>query len=267
MSHLIDNIDNNNQLLDNNDHLPDNNDQLLNNNDRHPRISIVALSTPNRFDFSNAVAQNQQKYAARYGYGYFRYTASLDPTRPEEWSKILALLDQMQTSQAEWLVWIDDDILFTNPHITFEMLIEQYASFTPETINLIIAHDAYHERGVPINNGIFLIRNCLWSQQFLITVWIEGARRGYLIRGQSLLEQQTMTELMMEDANVFSKVKIVSQRVMNAFSRYPGYNDPEDSRWRPGDFVVHVTGMFPEDRKKRIEGFLLQGDEPWYVVD
>lgn len=224
-----------------------------------PFITMVTLSTPNRKIFANLVETNQKKYARLHGYGYHKYRKSLDTSRPEEWSKVLALLKQMRQSSSEWLLWIDDDIVITNPEKMLENFVKKYG----HKKNLIIARDAWYKKGVPINNGIFLIRNVPWSKRFLRQVWSQGAKRGYLVRGRSLLEQQMMTDLMNEVPAYAKKIAVIDQCEMNSFLRSQArYDDPEESRWKPGDFAAHVTGMSVEERYTIIKNLIEQGDFP-----
>ena len=226
---------------------------------------MVTLSTADRKPLADIVERNQRRYAKKHHYGYTKYTEILDTSRPAEWSKILALQDTMNKVKVPWLLWIDDDILITNPDISLESIVSQYGSrpttFVPSpTIDLIITRDAHYLEGVPINNGIFLIRTNDWAKKFLADVWKFGSLWDYVVRGQSLLEQQTMTDLLGLNANrperknsyVTDHVSIIPQRVMNSFLRSSQmYDDPEESKWQPGDFAAHVTGM-PLDVRTRV---------------
>lgn len=225
---------------------------------RDHTICFVTLSTPNRASFAEQVESNQVAYAQRHGYDYFKSDKALCSERPEEWSKIIALSQAMEQTTTEWLLWIDDDIVITNPSISLGTLIEKYGVGK----NIIIAHDAYKDRGVPINNGIFLIRNCPWSKSFLDMVWQKGQDWGLLTRGKSLLEQETMTRLRARDSDVQEKMVVIEQKEINSFLRCNYYNDPEDSKWQPGDFAAHATGMSEEHRKKVISGLMNQGEFP-----
>lgn len=215
-------------------------------------ISMVSLSTPGREGFASITEKNQREYAQKQGYRFVKYTRSLCDGRPEEWSKILAMKEQAQASNAKWLLWIDDDIIITNESHKLEHLIEAYGADK----DLIIAQDADRQR-TPINNGIFLLKNTEWSRNFLSEVWVEGARRGYLVRGQCLLEQQTMADLIKENPSYRDHVVILPQRTMNSFVRSPFMyqNDPEDSKWQFGDFAARATGWNGdyENRRRVIE--------------
>ncbi len=220
-------------------------------------FTMVTLSTPNREAFARLVEENQRKYAQQHGYGYVKYYRTLDPSRPEEWSKIRALSRQLGESGAEWLLWIDDDIVITNPSITLESFVNRYG----RDKDLIIARDAYYKRGVPINNGIFLVRNTPWARNFLNEVWKKGAEWYYLTRGKSLLEQQTMTDLLYEPYRkklVYTdKTVVIPQREMNSFLRtQDGYQDPIEARWQSGDFAAHVTGMPLQERERIIKNLV-----------
>jgi len=58
---------------------------------------------------------------------------------------------------------------------------------------------------------------------------------------------------------------VVPQRVMNSFARRSSWydrHDPDASRWRPGDFIAHVTGMHNERRKSIIRQVLSSPSGP-----
>lgn len=206
-------------------------------------FKIISISTPDRKSFAQITGKNQKDYAEKYHYSYRVYDHSFDTNRPEEWSKIVALMQQIGKTSHEWLMWIDDDIMITNPSIKLESFVAKYPHY-----DLIIAKDAL----VPMNNGIFLIRNNNWAKKFLMDVWITGAYRNLLTRGESLLEQQTMTDLYDQKKEYKDKIVIIPQRELNSFLRsakdYP--DDPQESKWQPGDFVAHITGTSYENRTK-----------------
>jgi hypothetical protein len=211
----------------------------------HGDVTLVTIATPNRALFADTTERNQRAYAYRHGYNFAKFTRTLDASRPEEWSKIKALYNVLRNpdfAQSKWLLWIDDDIMITNPTINLESFIAEHAG---EDTQIIIAQDAYSHRGVPINNGIFLIRNSDWSKDFLRRVWIAGADKRYLTRGTSLLEQQTMTYLLDGEPE---RVAILPTRAMNSFLRDRSYHDSDDKVWAPGDFAAHATGMPAELR-------------------
>lgn len=221
---------------------------------------MVTLSTPNRSAFADSVEENQKKYAKRHGYEYIKYNYSLDRSRPEEWSKIKALLKVLKSTKSCWVLWIDHDVVITDLAKPLTYFTNKYGKGK----NLIIAKDAYYKRGIPINNGIFLIRNRPWSRQFLRTIWQEGPKRGYMIRGASLLEQQTMTDLITENKLYSEKTAIIDQHEMNSFLRSPSLypDDPAESIWQPGDFAAHVTGMPLELRAKIIRELIAPNGVP-----
>ena len=164
-----------------------------------------------------------------------------------------------ETSKHEWLLWIDDDILITNPEKGLNTLITKYG----EKKHLIIAGDAWKHKNVPINSGIFLINNSPWARSFLKRVWHEGGLRGYVKRGQSLLEQQTMTDLIRENLTDRSKVQILPLgNQLQSFFRSDHYDDPESTKWKPGDFAAHLTGIPNTLRVNLVNELINQGDIP-----
>jgi hypothetical protein len=211
-----------------------------------PAVKIVSFSSPPmRSEFVGIVKKSQESYAKQHGYSYAYYEEPFDTSRAPPWSKIVALFRQLRQSSEDWLLWIDDDAIITNPSIRLGTLIHAYGRGK----NIVIAEDAHADRGIPINTGLFLIRNDAWSELFLRHVWHAGLELGLRNLG-TLHEQQAMTHVVFHGCreHIRQYVSVVSKRLMNSFIRYSAYDDPEDSRWRPGDLAAHMTGIQNRDR-------------------
>ena len=87
------------------------------------------------------------------------FGALLDTSAPPSWNKILVA--RMLLPKADWLLWVDADcVVHRDPSI---------AQFTRTAADFRPSQD-YNG----INCGIFLIRNCPWSLQFLDTLLFLG---------------------------------------------------------------------------------------------
>ena len=128
-----------------------------------PEFTMVTLSTPNRAGFADMVEKNQRVYARRHGYGYVKFDRSLDPSRPEEWSKIKALLEVLNDTNPCWLLWIDDDIIITDPQKPLTYFTDKYGHGK----DLIIARDAEYQRGFPLTMVSFCCVIVLGAENFL----------------------------------------------------------------------------------------------------
>ena len=162
-----------------------------------------------------------------------------------KFQKYAAVLDNMKH---DIMVLMDCDIAITNPQIKVEEIFEEYNN------DIIIARDAIWKKGVPINSGVIIFKNSQFSKGVLEKMKYSSKSTSNKYLGKALVDQPVLTHLLVEKgikehpSTAFEKtnhVTIVPQRVMNAFHRRGisfFKNDPEDSRWRKGDWLAHVTG-------------------------
>ncbi|KAG1362547.1 putative alpha-1,2-galactosyltransferase [Cocos nucifera] len=91
-----------------------------------PRIAMVSFSAEEnggggggRRSFRgvmDAVGGNKRAYAERMGYDFIDARRLVDPSRPPNWSKILAVRSHLH--HYDWLFWNDADTVVTNPDIS-----------------------------------------------------------------------------------------------------------------------------------------------------
>ena len=79
--------------------------------------------------------------------------------------KIVTLLDLLKDDlierQYDWYYWVDGDAIFTNFSINIH-------DFLPSSLH----HSHYNLIVAATNSGVFLIRNCQWSYDFLWSVFL-----------------------------------------------------------------------------------------------
>lgn len=116
-----------------------------------PRILI--LSSHNNPKTSGPV--NHQVYASRNGYDYVFDMTPLSLTTPYD-QKLKVLMRTMLRSNAEWILWIDDDAYFMQMDSRLEYFIPQHSDidfvFCRSPVNLD-GHWSF------INSGVFFVRN------------------------------------------------------------------------------------------------------------
>jgi hypothetical protein len=186
-----------------------------------------------------------------------------DDTIESKFSKYSKALEYFDSSSL--VVIMDCDIFITNPDITIESIWARHS--TPIT-DMMLARDAHYHLGVPVNSGLIIVRPSTFAKNFfsgmLKSGRLDAKVHGNLYNAKTLVDQPRLTydlirlgqlEPVPMDANErHSHVSIVSQRVMNAFYRVPesywsgAHKDPEESKWREGDWVAHVTGMSATNR-------------------
>lgn len=112
--------------------------------------------------------KNKADYCRLHDIDLFYNTALLQPEMFSFWAKIPVVRAAMVAHpEAEWIWWVDSDACITD--MEFELPLEKYDSF-----NLILhgwPRLVYEARSwTSLNAGVFLMRNCQWSLDF-IDLW------------------------------------------------------------------------------------------------
>lgn len=112
--------------------------------------------------------KNKVDYCRIHGYDIFYNNVLLQPKMFTFWAKIPAVRAAMVAHpEAEWIWWVDSDAAFTD--MDFKLPLARYKDH-----NLVIhgwPHLIYEAKSwTSINAGVFLIRNCQWSLDFM-EVW------------------------------------------------------------------------------------------------
>lgn len=109
--------------------------------------------------------KNKVDYCRINGYDIFYSNAFLHPEMRAYWAKLPLIRAAMVAHpEAEWIWWVDSDAVFTD--MEFKPPLRRYRDH-----NLIVhgwAHMVYEKKSwLGLNAGIFLIRNCQWSMDFM----------------------------------------------------------------------------------------------------
>ncbi|KAI8534779.1 hypothetical protein RHMOL_Rhmol10G0123300 [Rhododendron molle] len=112
--------------------------------------------------------KNKVDYCRIHGYDIFYSNAFLHPKMGSWWVKMPVLRATMLAHpEAEWIFWVDSDAVFTD--MDFKLPLEKYKDH-----NLVVPgyYDKVYEKKSwgGVNAGVFFIRNCQWSMEFL-EVW------------------------------------------------------------------------------------------------
>ncbi|CAA0841069.1 Glycosyltransferase 6 [Striga hermonthica] len=112
--------------------------------------------------------KNKVDYCRIHGYKIFYNNAYLEPKMRSFWAKIPVLKAAMLAHpETEWLFWVDSDAVFTD--MEFKVPLERYKDH-----NMVVhgwPNMIYEDKSwVGLNAGVFLIRNCQWTMEFL-DVW------------------------------------------------------------------------------------------------
>ncbi|XP_042026820.1 glycosyltransferase 6-like [Salvia splendens] len=144
-------------------------------------------SNPSGDHFLLRFFKNKVDYCRINGYGIFYNNAFLHPKMRSYWAKIPVIRAAMVAHpEAEWLFWVDSDAIFTN--MDFKVPLERYKDH-----NMVVHgwEDMIYKKKswVSLNAGVFLIRNCQWSMEFLDTWGEMGPKSPRFVRwGETLRE-------------------------------------------------------------------------------
>ena len=132
--------------------------------------------TTRRGDWVMGLAlRNKLMYATLHGYKMWWSTELVSSWDLEAaWNKIpllyILMHPESQLSQGiEWMLWMDDDAIFTDMEFNFP-----FADYDAAGINLVIWGDpqrVYRANDIQgLNTGVFLLRKCEWSRQLMAEV-------------------------------------------------------------------------------------------------
>lgn len=255
---------------------------------QNPRICVFtsySAHTQERMQASRMVANNQQAFSEKNGYTYRVYEENLAlETDPEAgdvafepyWSKIAGInmiLNNQEPSikdTPEWIIWMDDDAIISNPDFRFEDVLHHYTS-QQEDLNFIVTTDSLSHviESVPLNSAVLFIRNNDWSRDFFRQVWemrntkVEGKPYTYgtCPNQECLHEQQAITNLLFNDPELAEHARIIPQRDyydpvdgwgINTFRRESHYDvarnqhlvySRDQYQAKAGDFIQQCTGL------------------------
>ncbi|AQK57543.1 probable glycosyltransferase 6 [Zea mays] len=109
--------------------------------------------------------KNKVDYCRLHGIELLYNNALLEPSMVAYWAKIPVVRAAMLAHpEAEWVWWVDADAVFTD--MDFSLPLARYSRY-----NLVLygwPEEVYEKRSwVGLNAGVFLIRNCQWSLDFM----------------------------------------------------------------------------------------------------
>lgn len=203
-------------------------------------VHLVTLS--DRPQLSSITQKVLKEYCNRHGYGLSVYMTTLDNTRHIAWSKVKALLDVMAAHNADYYVWVDDDILITRPEIAITEFVEEFCFGALENKSIMVSADTL----VLLNTGLIILKPR--AVTLLQLVWDMPTVKSETLR-ESLhranWEQDCVIDYVLskeKEGENDHEVLIVPYKRLQAFAR-TGYDDPKDAQWDPSVFSAHVTGM------------------------
>lgn len=203
---------------------------------------------------------NRQEYCNMHGYKCL--FMNLDDLKEDKdhivWSKIRAIEQAFTLEpQAEWVWWMDTDVLVMNPYIELgahllsdRALTERLTYGRPirspdgsfegsyyfskgeieaNNIHLLITQDFYG-----INAGSFFLRRSQFSK-FLLDIWYDQhfVEKNFVFR-----EQQALNHLLRTHETIMQHTGLYPQRLFNSYRGQP----TDNLRYQAGDLAIHLAG-------------------------
>jgi hypothetical protein len=203
------------------------------------RFAICSLAIGEEYKKTvKLCTQSQEEYANRHGYTRITDESVYDPERPFPWSKIR--LVQKYLTDYDFLVWMDADVLVTNPDIKMEVFI---AMMKPDAF-MFLGHDFQN-----LNTGVFVIRNCPLAHEFLEDVWNKTEYLHHI-----WWEQAAVIDLWKNSEKYAPFIHVLPHEHVNIMNAFHWQVDPH-VHWTPGDFCIHFAGIHDKDTLEKIQQF------------
>jgi hypothetical protein len=248
-------------------------------------ICIVTAFSVDHANYGLLAAANHMNYARLHGYTSRSYSGRIsddlfvDPLRGDlstlrggglYWQKLVAVRNLLQgegssAPSCNWVMWVDADVIFTNPDLLLETLIEEANGSLQQTPNNVTAAAdtqvilSREEAGEApqLNAGVFLVKNSPQGRNFIDS--IIASYPAY--KDKSWPEQDSMYDLVAPElgepapqARRFSAT-MLPQRRLNAFYN-PDIKFGPTAAWQPGDFIAHLVNARPATRARRLRSLL-----------
>ena len=207
-------------------------------------IAMVTAGTTNLVRTSSLSSELNMRYARLHGYAFYQYHDVMVPKYMVTWNKVRVLIDMLDRTKHEWIMWLDTDAVVTNRSIVLEDIITAAESLrnnsdstspTPEDgkLDLLVCDDI---GGWELNTGVMLWRNTEWSRSILEKLWVmehlphmRGAEQGQLI------------QLLRREDPGRRHHHILHQSVFNTHPKV--HHD--------GLFIIHMMGFSEKERVMR----------------
>ena len=205
------------------------------------------------------IDQNIKGYCELHGYNLIRHKIeNVDNGRAPQWQKIIESINILQSSDLDWLFFIDLDCLIMNQSIKLESFIDEKYSFIIPSHGIDALDFPMEINEFGDNNVItcaYFVKNDEIGIEILKSIWeCRGLPEGVEINEFDHEGRQCRITLAMPEFKPY--VKIVEERLLNRFWHM---NSPfmvmhtigiNDLTWKPRDFIVHVTGYALQERIK-----------------
>ncbi len=187
----------------------------------------------------------KQAWAARHGYAY-KCNTEWRPCSHPSWQKLRIVSDAL--TEYERVVWLDADVVITNPMISADDLGVPGAPLT-------VSRDVFRAAREPDVPHYFSMGNFVMIQGDAATDLLRRASEKIQYENKPYWDQTAMWDVSREIG--ISHIAIRPRRVLNSVPM-ECHSDAAEP-WQPGDFLAHFTGLSNDQRLQCIPRFLFAG--------
>jgi hypothetical protein len=193
---------------------------------------VPAINYTFKYDvLGNLAIENRRLFCSRHGYRFISEVA-ISRDRPACWAKIPAILKAFETH--EWVLWADSDALILDLDLSvdefcdpdYDLIVQSQEAFF-RFIGVPVAQGLAR---MPINSGVFLMRNSAWSRDFLARAYRQTIFVGQGEIWNGIGEQEAMIAVLKQTPEDMSRLKYVVG--LQNHARF----------YQPGDRFVHFYG-------------------------
>jgi hypothetical protein len=200
------------------------------------KYKICVVSVSDRPALYSKTFSLFQHYTQKHGYALQVHTELLDGSRHASWSKIPALKLALQDTSFDYVVWMDDDIVITNPEISLSHFIDTH-NFRKKQACVMVSSDMPNEPSTSMNCGIFFIKGggLPSSMNLLSTAW-SYADVCPILKQSCSWEQEAFNFLYRyADRDAFHIIPLPNFQAPTRFQADPAIT------WKHGYFAAHLN--------------------------
>lgn len=199
------------------------------------KYKICIVSVSDRIELYSKSFSLFQSYAEKHGYELRLHLEPLAKERHPSWSKIPALRLALQEGTFDYVVWMDDDIIITNPEIPLSHFIESH-SFRKNPACVLVSGDIPNEPSTSMNCGIFFAKASHPKMLPLLASAWDYADHCPIIKQHCSWEQEAFNFLYRYgDREAFKIVPLPNFQATTRFQIDPSLV------WKPGYFAAHLN--------------------------
>lgn len=212
------------------------------------KICVASIATPDMNELTEITWSNKIDYCRKHNYHGILQSQTWNYLG---FDKIIFIDNLLNSNQYDWILWVDNDTLFTNFNKKIEDIIDDNYDF-------IICADYSGD----VNAGVFLVKNSTKGKNYislLKTKMYELQYKNKFLFG----EEQTAIHATYKLDSLKDTIKIIPQKIMNAYPYSDVYGHPNglndwlgvNGNWEQGDYIIHIPGFGPDLFHKRLEHF------------